>query len=48
MDVVCLMTYKKQVNIMILDSSKLYDLMADRGFQAPRTGNLFFPAYIYT
>lgn len=33
---------------MILDSNKLYDLMADRGFQEPRTGNLFFPAYIYT
>ena len=27
---------------------KIYDLMADRGFQEPRTGNLFFPAYIYT
>ena len=22
--------------------------MSDRGFQEPRTGNLFFPAYIYT
>lgn len=22
--------------------------MADKGFQEPRTGNLFFPAYIYT
>lgn len=27
---------------------KIYDLMADKGFQEPRTGNLFFPAYIYT
>lgn len=27
---------------------KLYDLMATKGFQEPRTGNLFFPAYIYT
>ena len=26
----------------------IYDLMADKGFQEPRTGNLFFPAYIYT
>lgn len=33
---------------MILDSNKLYNLMSDRGFQEPRTGNLFFPAYIYT
>ena len=32
----------------MLDSNKLYKLMADRGFQEPRTGNLFFPAYIYT
>jgi hypothetical protein len=39
---------QKTSNIMILDSSKLYDLMADRGFQAPRTGNLFFSSYIYT
>lgn len=28
--------------------NKIYDLMADRGFQEPRTGNLFFPAYVYT
>jgi len=27
---------------------KIYDLMSDKGFQEPRTGNLFFPAYIYT
>lgn len=33
---------------MVLNSNKLYDLMADKGFQEPRTGNLFFPAYIYT
>lgn len=33
---------------MILNSNKLYELMADKGFQEPRTGNLFFPAYIYT
>ncbi|SEF86204.1 BREX protein BrxB domain-containing protein [Flavobacterium urumqiense] len=33
---------------MMLNSNKLYDLMADKGFQEPRTGNLFFPAYIYT
>lgn len=32
----------------MLNSNKLYDLMADKGFQEPRTGNLFFPAYIYT
>ena len=32
----------------MLISNKLYDLMADKGFQEPRTGNLFFPAYIYT
>lgn len=28
--------------------SKIYDLLADKGFQTPRTGDLFFPAYIYT
>ena len=33
---------------MMLNSNKLYELMADKGFQEPRTGNLFFPAYIYT
>ncbi len=32
----------------MINIDKLYDLMADRGFQEPRTGNLFFPAYIYT
>ncbi len=33
---------------MIIDVDKLYDLMADKGFQDPLTGNLFFPAYIFT
>ena len=33
---------------MILDVDRLYDLMADKGFQDPLTGNLFFPAYIFT
>jgi hypothetical protein len=28
--------------------NKIYDLMSDKGFQEPRTGNLFFPAYVYT
>lgn len=32
----------------MINIDKLYDLMADRGFQDSRTGNLFFPAYIYT
>ena len=32
----------------MINVDKLYDLMADKGFQEPRTGNLFFPAYIYT
>lgn len=32
----------------MINIDKIYDLMADRGFQEPRTGNLFFPAYIYT
>lgn len=32
----------------MINIDKLYDLMADKGFQEPRTGNLFFPAYIYT
>lgn len=32
----------------MINVDKIYDLMADRGFQEPRTGNLFFPAYIYT
>lgn len=31
-----------------MNIDKIYDLMADKGFQEPRTGNLFFPAYIYT
>lgn len=26
----------------------LFDFLADKEFQDPRTGNLFFPAYIYT
>ena len=29
-------------------ADKIYDLMCDKGFQEPRTGNLFFPAYVYT
>ena len=29
-------------------TDKIYDLMSDKGFQEPRTGNLFFPAYVYT
>lgn len=33
---------------MVIHMDKIYDLMADKGFQEPRTGNLFFPAYIYT
>jgi hypothetical protein len=32
----------------MLNSSKLFQIMADKGFQEPRTGNLFFPVYIYT
>ena len=32
----------------MINIDKLYELMTDRGFQEPRTGNLFFPAYIYT
>ncbi len=32
----------------MINIDKLYDLMADKGFQEPETGNLFFPAYIYT
>ncbi|MFA9187568.1 BREX protein BrxB domain-containing protein [Flavobacterium magnesitis] len=32
----------------MLNSNKLFDLMTDKGFQEPRTGNLFFPVYIYT
>lgn len=33
---------------MVVHIDKIYELMADKGFQEPRTGNLFFPAYIYT
>jgi hypothetical protein len=32
----------------MINIDKLFSLMADKGFQEPRTGNLFFPAYIYT
>lgn len=32
----------------MINIDKVYDLMANRGFQEPETGNLFFPAYIYT
>ena len=32
----------------MINVDNIYDLMADKGFQEPRTGNLFFPAYIYT
>src|SRR5690554_1094537 len=30
------------------NADNIYDLMSDKGFQEPRTGNLFFPAYVYT
>lgn len=33
---------------MVVHIDQIYELMADKGFQEPRTGNLFFPAYIYT
>jgi hypothetical protein len=32
----------------MINIDRIYDLMVDKGFQEPRTGNLFFPAYIYT
>lgn len=32
----------------MINIDKIYELMADKGFQEPTTGNLFFPAYIYT
>lgn len=32
----------------MLNIDKLFELLADKGFQDPTTGNLFFPAYIYT
>ena len=32
----------------MVNVDKIYDLMADKAFQEPRTGNLFFPAYVYT
>lgn len=32
----------------MINIDKLFELMADKGFQDPNTGNLFFPAYIYT
>lgn len=32
----------------MINIDSLYDLMAEKGFQDPTTGNLFFPAYIYT
>lgn len=32
----------------MINIDKLYNLMADNAFQEKRTGNLFFPAYIYT
>jgi hypothetical protein len=31
-----------------MNIDKLVDLLEDKGFQDPRTGNLFFGAYIYT
>ena len=33
---------------MNIFTDNLYELLANKGFQEPRTGNLFFPAYIYT
>lgn len=32
----------------MINIDKLYDHLADKGFQEPDTGNLFFPAYIYS
>lgn len=31
-----------------IDFDKIFELLSDKRFQDPRTGNLFFPAYIYT
>lgn len=31
-----------------MEIHQLYDFLADKDFQNPKTGNLFFPAYIYT
>lgn len=31
-----------------IDFDKIFELLSDKSFQDPRTGNLFFPAYIYT
>lgn len=32
----------------MINLDALFDLLADKGFKDPDTGNLFFPAYIYT
>ena len=32
----------------MINIDKIFDLMADKEFQNPNTGNLFFPAYVYT
>ncbi len=32
----------------MINVDKIYNLLADKGFQEPRTGNLLFPAYVYT
>lgn len=32
----------------MINIDSIYELLADKGFQDPNTGNLFFPAYIYT
>lgn len=32
----------------MISIDRIYDLMADKDFQEPSTGNLFFPAYVYT
>src|SRR5690554_543650 len=31
-----------------IDFDKIFELLSDKSFQDPRTGNLFFPVYIYT
>ncbi len=31
-----------------IDFDKIFELLSDKSFQNHRTGNLFFPAYIYT
>ena len=31
-----------------IDFNEIIQLLSDKSFQDPRTGNLFFPVYIYT